>query len=356
MIRIFDPVLPDKELVKQSMDEILENGQLTNFGKYCQLFEEKVKEYTGCKYAVAVSNCDTALKLCVQALVMYNRGVVVPTFTFNSTWMALAWNSSRDYVVDVNKETLLVDLNTIEDYAKGGLKNFLLVNVFGNIYDIDSLNTLRDKYNLNILLDSAHSFGSSYKGKQSGGLGYTECFSFSATKAITCGEGGIICTDDEKLYEKLKHMRNYGIKSEYNSVYQGCNGKLSEMHSILGYHSMFILGDVLDRKKRNVSMLKENLKDKYRFQTITSGVDSSYKDFILLDIDYDRVSNALKAKDIQHRRYFLPLHMQDYIKKHHTDIKCPVAEQVYSTSVCIPAHAKLTSDEIYIICDALNNA
>lgn len=356
MIRIFDPVLPDKELVKQSVDEILSNGQLTNFGKYCQLFEEKVRNYIGCKYAVAVSNCDTALRLCISALNM--KRVVIPTFTFNSTWMALHWNNVSDHIVDINPRTLLVDLDFIENIIKTrGYRDFLLVNVFGNVYDIDGLNFLRDKYGLNILLDSAHSFGSSYKGKQSGNLGYTECFSFSATKAITCGEGGIVCTDDDKLYEKLKYMRNYGFQSDYNSQHLGLNGKFNELNAIVGYHSMNILDNVLSQKKRNVYILKENLKNKYKFQEITFGVDSSYKDFILLDVDYEKVSNALKEKDIQHKRYFLPLHMQNYVK---AETKGPFksfpdSEKAYNNSVCIPAHAKLTNDEIWEICQTLNN-
>src|SRR3990167_2567855 len=354
MIRIFDPVLPNKELVKQSIDEIFETGLLTNFGKYCGLFEDKIKELVGCKYAVAVTNCDTALKLCISALEMSR--VVLPTFTFNSTWMGVAWNGIKDIIVDVDPQTLLVDLNTIEEYAKTGVKDFLLVNVFGNLYDIDELNTLKNKYNLNILFDSAHSFGSTYKGKKSGNFGYTECFSFSATKVITSGEGGVICTDDPKLYNKLKYMRNYGFQLYYNSIYQGCNGKLTEMNSIVGYHSMNIFSDVLQNKKNNVNHMKERLKNKYSFQKLNPSVDSCYKDFILLDIDYEKVSKALKDADIQHKKYFLPLHMQNIVKsaRFWYKYKFPNAEIVYKNSVCIPAHAKLTSQEIDTICEVLN--
>src|SRR3990167_5386796 len=313
MIRIFDPVLPDKELVKQSIDEIWETGQLTNFGKYCQLFEEEVKKYTGAKYVLAVSNCDTALKLCVKAMKMKN--VVMPTFTFNSTYMAVAWSNIPYKIIDINPNTLLVDLDKVAAIAEDGYyKDFILVNVFGNMYGIDYLDFLRNKYGLNILFDSAHSFGSVYKGKKSGNLGFTECFSFSATKVITSGEGGVICTDDPKLYNKLKYTRNYGFQVDYNSLYQGCNGKLTEMNAIVGYHSMNIFSDVLQNKKNNVNHMKERLKNKYSFQKLNPSVDSCYKDFILLDIDYEKVSKALKDADIQHKKYFLPLHMQNIVK------------------------------------------
>ncbi|MEK6880521.1 MAG: DegT/DnrJ/EryC1/StrS family aminotransferase, partial [Nanoarchaeota archaeon] len=166
------------------------------------------------------------------------------------------------------------------------------------------------------------------------------------------------CTDDEKLYSKLKYMRNYGFQFDYNSKYIGCNGKFSEMNAIVGYHSMAILDDVLERKKKNVNVLKENLKRKYKFQEITNGVDSSYKDFILLDVDYEKVSKALTERDIQHKRYFLPLHLQDFVKNITVEANkypLPNSEKVYNNSVCIPAHAKLTDDEIKIICYALNN-
>lgn len=353
MIRLFDPVLPDVELVKSSVDEIFSTGQLTNFGKYCCLFEEKVKEYVGCKYAVAVSSCDTALKMCVYALDM--RKVILPTFTFNSTWMSVEWNNSVFMLADIDPKTLLIDLNDIENYAKKGYKDYILVNVFGNMYDIDALNFLRDKYELNILFDSAHSFGSTYKEKKSGDLGYTECFSFSATKVITSGEGGVICTNDDNLYQKLKYIRNYGFQGDYNSIYRGCNGKLSEMNSIVGYHSMGIFQDVLFRKKQVVNDLKDRLKDKFAFQQIIPSVVSCYKDFILLDIDYQRVSDALRNSNVPHKRYFLPLHKQKEISRWMLATSFPNAEKVYSSSVCIPAHAKLTTEEIEEICITLNN-
>ena len=353
MIRIFDPVLPDKELVKQSIDEIWETGQLTNFGKYCQLFEEEVKKYTGAKYVLAVSNCDTALKLCVKAMKMKN--VVMPTFTFNSTYMAVAWSNIPYKIIDINPNTLLVDLDKVAAIAEDGhYKDFILVNVFGNMYGIDYLDFLRNKYGLNILFDSAHSFGSVYKGKKSGNLGFTECFSFSATKVITSGEGGVICTDDETLYNKLKYMRNYGFQRSYDSLYQGCNGKISELNAIVGYHSMKIFDSVLERKKRNINILKQALGSKYKFQVVADSVDSCYKDFVLLDIDYEKVSSALDIAGIQNKRYFLPLHRQHEVVEKANCERCVNANFVYENSICIPAHAKLSDEEIETICLTLN--
>src|SRR5687768_14616089 len=115
-MRLFDPVLPDKEEIKAVIDDIWTTGQLTNFGKYNNLFEEKVKELVGCKYAIAVTNCDLALKLCVSAMFGRQEKVAIPTFTFNSTYMAAEWNNSDVYLMDVDPETLLVDLETIERY------------------------------------------------------------------------------------------------------------------------------------------------------------------------------------------------------------------------------------------------
>lgn len=353
MIRLFDPILPDVELIKSSVDEIFSTGQLTNFGKYCCLFEEKVREFVGCKYVISTPSCDTALKMCVYALGM--KKIVIPTFTFNSTWMASEWNAGMFFLSDIDSETLLIDLNTIENYAKKGWTDFILVNVFGNMYDIDSLNFLKNKYNLNILFDSAHSFGSTYKDIKSGNLGYTECFSFSATKVITSGEGGMICTNDFALYEKLKYIRNYGFQGDYNSIYRGCNGKMSEMNAIVGYHSMNIFEDVLIKKRNVVLSLKEKLKNKFRFQKITSGVQSCYKDFILLEVDYPCLSKVFQDKQIPHKRYFLPLHKQDEIRRYMQDASFPNAEKVYNSSVCIPAHAKLTTEEVEKICTTLNN-
>jgi dTDP-4-amino-4,6-dideoxygalactose transaminase len=349
-MKLFDPVLPDKEEIKAIIDDIWSTGQLTNFGKYNNLFEEKIQELVGCKHAIAVTNCDLALKLCVNNLFGVESKVALPSFTFNSTYMAPAWNSNETYLMDVNKETLLVDLNTIERYHKQyDIRNFILVNTFGNLYDIDELNFLKNKYHLNILFDSAHSFFSTYKNKKSGNLGYTECFSFSATKLITSAEGGVICTDDTNLYQNLKFARNYGFYKDYDSIMIGSNGKLSELNAAIGYASLKYVDSVLIEKLNNVEFLKKHLGNLFEFQKITDGVKSSYKDFILLNLNVDPgyLQKQLEKDDIPSKRYFLPLHHQTAIVDHATDDLTYVnTDTVYDTSLCIPCHAKLTKQEL----------
>ncbi|MHA2366124.1 MAG: DegT/DnrJ/EryC1/StrS family aminotransferase [Candidatus Hodarchaeales archaeon] len=350
MIKIAEPFLPDKEKLKEIIDDIWDTKQISNYGKYLQLFEEKVREYTGCYYVLGVSNCDTALKLSLSTMGMCDH-ICIPTFTFNATLMAALWNGCGVKLLDINKKTLLVDLNVIEDNAKIGYKNFLLVNIFGNLYDIDSLNFLREKYGLKILFDSAHSFGSSYKCMKSGNLGYTECFSFSPTKLITSGEGGIICTDDKSIYDKLLYARNYGFYGDYNSKIIGSNGKLSELNAAVGYLSMDILDDLFVKKEKIVKIFHDKLGTEH-FQIINLHVRTTNKDIIVLDLeDSEKTIKKMEDNDIQVKKYFLPLHMQDICTE--STISLPNSEHVYENSICIPSHYNLKDEEVEKICDIL---
>jgi len=362
MIPTSKPVLPDKELIKAAIDDIWSTNKLSGYGKYGLMFEEKAKEFTGAKYALAVSSGDMALKLSMASMKPWGRELAMPTFTFNSTYMAADWNSYSIHLMDINPRTLLVPLETIEWMVKSqDIRTFVLVNTFGNMYDINELNYLKSRYELTILFDSAHSFGSEYRGKRSGGLGYTECFSFSPTKLITSGEGGIICTDSADMYEELQKRRNYGMIGDYNSTVQGCNGKISEINAAIGAYSIDMLSDLVEKKNEIVFKLMCRINAKAQsgmnwcphFQELTPWVRSTYKDFIVFglcdDMNMDPQGKLEKA-GIQTKRYFLPLHKQMYC---HDGNSFPNADDVYRNSLCIPSHTSLADEEIDFIVDEL---
>ena len=350
--------LPEKQLIKDAIDSIWETKQISNFGKYANLLENKACEYIGNKFCLCVSNCDIALKLCVNALGMSGKKVALPTYTFVSTYMAAEWNNCDIHLLDINKETLLVDLQKIEEcVVQKGIRDFLLVNVFGNLYNIDDLNYLKNKYDLNIFFDSAHSFGSSLNGVKSGNFGYTECFSFSPTKVITSGEGGIISCHNEEIYKKLILMRKHGFLKDYNTVMKSVNAKIPEISCAILYYSIGIIDELLKKKHKIVNKYKNNLN--YSFQKIDDGVFSVFKDFILLGIESENIKKIISVfqkEGIEYKKYFYPLHFQKYILENNPNLGIyDNANYVYDSSICIPSHTLLTDEETDKILEILRS-
>jgi perosamine synthetase len=361
MIPTSKPVLPNKELIKAVIDDIWSTNKLSGFGKYGQMFEEKAKQFTGARYVLAVSSGDMALKLAMASMKTWGRELAMPTFTFNSTYMAADWNNFNIHLMDIDRDTLLVPLETIERLVvNDDIRTFVLVNTFGNMYNIDDLNYLKSRYDLNVLFDSAHSFGSEYGGKRSGGCGYTECFSFSPTKLITSGEGGLICTDSTDLYEEVQKRRNYGMLGDYNSTVQGCNGKISEINAAIGAYSIDMLSDLVEKKNEVVMKIQTKLNEKYEddnammhwwphYQHLTPYVRSTYKDFIVFGMPYCS-QERLEKVGIQTKKYFLPLHKQLYCHQYGDFTN---ANDVYNNSLCIPSYTSLADDEINYIVEQL---
>jgi dTDP-4-amino-4,6-dideoxygalactose transaminase len=360
---IISPSLPPLSSIVDQVDEILNTGMITNFSKYVRTFEDKCAEYLGSNYALSQSNATTGLMLAFQALGLTGE-VIVPSFTFSATVHTLLWNNLTPVFVDIDPETYNIDPKLIENKISDKTSAILGVNIFGNPCDIDELERIAQKYKLKLVFDSAHAFGSKYKGKRLGVFGDAEIFSMSATKLLVTAEGGLITTKDKTLYDRLKLARNYGDPGDYNCQFVGFNSKMTEFSAILGLESLKTINDQIKRRNdlRNSFIEKLRKIPGLHFQKIKKGNVTSVKDFsILVDekdfgINRDALVECLAHENIHSKKYFYPpIHLMnaycDFRERYRDEL--PQTEFISKNIVCLPIHSKMQEATVHKICHAI---
>lgn len=264
-IPITRPVLDEKDL--EYISKPIKSGWLVQ-GPYVKEFEEKFAEYTGAKYAIATTSCTTALHLSLIALeVSENDKVIVPAFTFVATANVVEYLRAKPIFVDINLKTFNIDEEKIEEVIlkEKDIKVIIPVNLFGLCANLPRIIEIADKYNIEVVEDSACAFGSYIYNKHSGTFGALGCFSFHPRKVITTGEGGIIITNSYKLAENLRILRDHGASKNdflrHNSKYSfllpeynvlGYNYRMTDIQGALGV-SQLLKADRILSKRREVA-------------------------------------------------------------------------------------------------------
>lgn len=295
------------------------SGHLTKGPELAGL-EREAAEYIGIKQAVGVSSCTSGLMLCLQALRRRLKRtarprVAVPSFTFLASVTSLVWAGFQPVFVEVDPVGMnisLEDLERVLEEAK--LDAVLAVHCFGNPVPLAPIEQLCARFEVPLMFDAAHGFGSIHQGKKVGRGGWCQVFSLTPTKMVVAGEGGIVCTDDEELAEELRVGREYGNDGSYDTVFSGLNARLSEMHSCLARASLGMLEEVVAHRNEVASALRDALGEVpgIGFQEITPESRTTYKDFtIVIDPDEfglsrDQVETALAAEGVPIRKYFSP--------------------------------------------------
>jgi dTDP-4-amino-4,6-dideoxygalactose transaminase len=354
-IPLVRPYMPNFEELETDIRSSIQSGQLTNFGQFSQSFERAIRERLNVKYAACVTSGTAGLVLLLSTLPRQSE-VLVPSFTFASTVQALLWNSLKPVFIDIDSASY--NLSPEDVYSQIGPRTsaILAVNVFGAPSSIDDLMAIAQQKELRLFFDSAHAFGSSHAGCPLGGFGNAEVFSFSATKLIVCGEGGVVTTNDEAIYEAVLERRNYGFRSGSTDCGSlGLNGKMGELNAILGIHGMVKLEEQI--KKRNY-FARRYIESFTRhpglgFQKVRPGDVSTYKDFAMtvdpeaFGIDRGRLIEELRRRGIEAAAYFSPaIHQMTYFRKQFATSSSLVnTRRIAARVVSLPIYADLSIEE-----------
>ena len=361
--KIYFPEEDRKELLKQ-MDEILESGQLT-LGKYTKEFEERFAEYVGTKYAVAVNSGTSALEIPLRALDVKGHSVIVPTNTFFATPAAVI-HAGGDVIFADATRNLCIDPESVKGNIREDTKGVIVVHIGGIVApQIKAIQEICEDHNLFLIEDAAHAHGSTLDGKMAGNFGDAAAFSFYPTKVMTSGEGGMITTDDKKIYERALVFRDQGKAGFYGNVHteMGYNWRLSEIHAAVGLSQFRRLNEFIEDRRRIAKIYDEELK-KVRGVTpikIPPEVKSNYYKYVaMLDEGIDRadLKRELKEKydvSLSGEVYELPCHLQPIFKGMFgfKGGEFPVAEDVCKRQICLPVFATMTEEQAKYVVDSL---
>ncbi len=367
-IPLTQPTLPNIETYSENIQQLWASGLLTN-AEFVSEFEKKAKEYLGSVECVALSNCTIGLMLVQQALGLQGK-VILPSFTFFATAHAAMWNNLQPVFADIDPRTWNLSPDCVETLLQreDGITGIIGVHVFGNPCAVQELEDLAKTYDVKLVFDAAHAFGTKVDGKKIGCFGDAEVFSLSPTKPLIAGEGGLAAVGDRQLAETLKDARDYGNSGNYNPVFAGLNGRMSEFHAALALGSLQMLDMNIERRNNLVDRYRRNLASVsgLRFQEIPAGAISTYKDLTVLvdDLDFnmgrDSLAEYLGKRGIATRKYFYPpVHKTDaywesYGKQY--DETLTVTNEVAGKVLSLPLWSHMDPDTVDHVCETVIEA
>jgi len=373
---LFHKPFISEEEVEEIVDTV-RSGWLS-MGPKTIRFEQEFGKYIGSEYSVAVNSWTAAGHLALEAFGI-KRGdeVIVPTMTFPATAEIVCYLGAIPKIVDVDKDTLNISLTEIEKAITPKTKAIIPVHYGGQPCDLDEINELARSYNLRVIEDAAHSLPAFYKGKKIGTISEVTCFSFYATKTLSTGEGGMICTNNPEIAERTTIMRLHGINRDawkrytesgswyYEVVAPGYKYNFTDLQASLGIPQLKKVDFMWECRKKIAAAYIEGLKDNeyLELHTIKPNRETSWHLFpIRLNLEKLKINRAqfieeLKKRNIGAGVHFMPIHQHLYYKNEFNlrDEDFEVATKVFPRLVSLPIYPGMEKIHVDNVINAVND-
>jgi len=354
-VRLSKPYVVSDREVLSSFQEILSEGYFVQ-GRYVRNFEELFSSYLGVKNCVAVSSGTAALHLALLALgIGPGDEVVVPAFTFPATGNAVELVGARPVFVDVDPRTYNIQIDEIEKYVTKKTAAILVVHLFGNPVDMDSVLNIAQRYRLKVIEDAAGALGSLYRGRLCGTMGDVGCFSFHPRKIVTTGEGGMVVTSSQEVAERVRMLRNHGMIQGDNTkdfVAPGLNYRMNEFEAALGIVQMKNLSSTITERISLARIFEQKLGNIYNLEMQISNNEclNMHQAFVvkLSKGENLEVIRELAERGVEATVGTYALHLLSFYSKKYgyNPSDYPVAAQLHHKSLALPFYNGMTIEEI----------
>ena len=345
----------------EAVSRVLRGPILTN-GPETAAFEREFADLHGAEHGVAFANGTVALVALYAALdIGPGDEVIVPSLTFVSSATSIVYAGATPVFADVDPETFNLDPDDVARRLGPRVKAILAVHYGGQPADLAELTALASDAGVVLLEDAAEAHGARYRDRHVGTWGTAGMFSFTPTKNITTGEGGMVVTGDGKLARTLRLLRNHGQVSPYEHAMLGCNWRLSEMQAAMGRAQTAKLEAILARKRSlastfdrllepvagvQVPVVRNDRDHVHMLYTVTlATADATRRDAVIAD---------LAQQGIESRVYFPPAHRQPIFGDQPPDL--PVTDDLAGRILSLPMHSLLSPDELAYIAASLEAA
>lgn len=355
-IPIYKPSLDGNE--KKYVNECLDSTWISSKGRFIPEFERKFAEHTGVRHAVSVCNGTVALHLALVALgIGPGDEVIVPTLTYISSVNAITYTGATPVFVDSLEKNWQMDPEDVQRKLSTKTKAIMVVHLYGHPCDMDALTAITRDHGLFMIEDCAEAFGSLYKDQHVGSFGDIATYSFFGNKTITTGEGGMVVTNDETLYDRSVHFKGQGLVKDRQYWHDviGYNYRMTNICAALGL-AQLERADNLIRQKREIAhhYRKRLAALTVTFHDETDGVRHSFwMCSILVEKPEQReqLRKALELAGIETRPLFYPVHtMPMYAAKSQCH---PIAEDLGWRGINLPSWPGITVEQINEICSII---
>jgi len=347
--------------IKPEIDDAIKrvvNRQFFILGEELESFEKEFAVYLQSKYVVGVGSGTDTLILALRALGI-NKGdeVITQPNGFIATTLAITELGATPIFVDVDPDTYQIDIKQIESKITKKTKVILPVHLYGAPCEIEKLMKIAKKYNLYVVEDACQSHGATFNGKMTGTFGDIGTFSFYPGKNLGAyGDGGALCTNNEKIYKKLLKLRNYGQSKKYFHDEIGVNTRLDEIQAAILRIKLKYLDEWNEKRNQLAQKYCKGLNN-VKKQKIINSSTSNYHIFTIQTKKRDKLAKYLKENGINTLiHYPIPIHQQKCYK--YLGFKLgdfPITESLSSEIISLPIYPELRTDEIKDIIDKVNN-
>jgi dTDP-4-amino-4,6-dideoxygalactose transaminase len=353
-----------------NVNRILRSIFLTT-GEEVSRFEEEFSSYTGIKHTIGLTSCTAALHLSLIALGIGQGDEVITTpMSFCATANAIIQAGARPVFVDVEEETGNINAELIESVITERTKGIIPVHLYGQMCDMKRLREIAEKYRLKIVEDAAHAIEASRDGIRVGHLGDTACFSFYATKNITSGEGGAVCTDDRDMAEHLKRLRIHGIDKEaserYTRRYQhwdmpvfGWKYNMDNIQAAILRGQLGRIEALWKERDRVWRLYEEELKGVNGLRLLRTLPHSRHARHLFTVLvpptRRDSILWALQNRGIGVAVNYRPIHLLKYYRETfgYKEGDFPVAEEIGASTISLPLYPSLSDEDARYVANTL---
>jgi len=365
MLRLCQPQISPAAIA--AVVDVLQSGQLVH-GAQGLAFEAELASYLGTAHAVLVSSGTAALHLALMALDLGpGDAVIVPDFTFPATGNVVRQLGGRAVLVDVDPATYTMDLSALEQVLQSWagperLKALMPVHEFGSPVAMEALLALAQRYRLQVVEDAACALGADHQGRRLGTWGQLGCFSFHPRKTLTTGEGGLICTADAAVAERLRGLRSHGMvrqNGQIRFVEPGLNYRLTDVQAALGRQQLPCLDGWISRRRQLAALYRRELVGLEAEGLLRLPVDlpgHSYQTFmVVLAEQFERraVIEHLAAEGIEAN---LGAQSLSTLGLYGPSQPMRVGAELYRSGLAIPLHESMQDDQVGQVCAALKAA
>ena len=361
IVPVNEPQLLGNE--KKYLLRCINDGFVSSAGSFVEKFEKKFAKKVNRKFAISVVNGTAALQLAFESLNLKKGDeVILPSFTIISCILPVIRCGAKPVLVDSDPVTWNMNVNQVKEKITSKTKAIIAPHIYGLPIDMDPLLKIAKKNNLKIIEDAAEVLGLKYKNRTCGSFGDVSTFSFYANKHITTGEGGMIVTNDKKIAEKCKSLRNICFNSKRRFMHHdlGWNYRFTNLQSAIGLAQLEKLNKFIN-KKRRIGKFYNNGLSKIKSLNVPLDKTKYAKNIywvygILLkknsNISLETLMKKLKDSGIETRNFFWPLHKQPVFKKMglFKKVKLPISEYLAKNGLYLPTGMSLTlSQQKFVI-------
>lgn len=338
-----------KDEIFHVLIEILESSQYILGAKVSE-FEKKVAVYHGVREAIGVASGTDALHLAIDALGIGEGDEVITTpFTFFATVEAILYTGATPVFVDIEPDTLNIDVNQIEANITGKTKAILPVHLFGHPADMRTILNIAKKHRLKMIEDCAQSFGAEANGKKVGSIGDAGCFSFYPSKNLGgYGDGGMIILNSTRVADTIRELRNHGSRGSYRHKRVGFNSRLDEIQAGILLVKLIRIDEYNRKRRQNASFYNNLLSDKVKCPVEKKGAYHVYHQYTIMSHKRDEIQQKLKENGISSVIYYpVPLHLQKALKfLGYQKGDFPVTEKAAKEVLSLPMYPELEESAI----------